>query len=83
MKRLIPTYIAASNLLFQRNKRGPKRNATVDLFSALTPEDSTELENGNRLPSEALERLSQETGLHVDECARLIDLFLYWRAKSI
>ncbi len=31
MKRLIPTYIAASNMLFQQKKRGqPKRNATVD-----------------------------------------------------
>lgn len=84
MKRLIPIYIAASNMLFQQKKRGqPKRNATVDLLSALTPEDATELENGNRLPLDALVRLSQQTGLQVEECGRQIDLFLYWRAKSI
>jgi hypothetical protein len=84
MTRFISTYIAASNFLFQqKKKRRNERNETVDFFTALTPEEAHELEHGSELSSQALTRLSQQTGLPVDECRRQVDLFLYWRQKSV
>jgi hypothetical protein len=83
MGKLIEAYRSASEVLFQRKKQPKKSvNHTAALFAALDSNDAEMLENGLPLSQDSLARLSNQTGLPVEEINRQIDLFMYWRQGS-
>ena len=85
MTKLISAYVAASNLLFERRK--PKRKASMknpvaEIFGALAQDQQIQVEQGNPLSESALAEVATASGFSAEECARQIDLFLYWREHS-
>lgn len=84
MGKLIDTYVAASELLWkQQARRGNTPNQTVVLFHLLTPYEISTLENGEPLSIESIARLAKGSRMPIDECNNRIELFLYWREKTL